>query len=192
MREYLAGAILGIFVFFATRSTASAPLLAKARSKASVNPLLAPPPADTPTQFAARGIPVTLLHALSKAPLAPNMAADDPVDTVELALDATKATAFAQKATETINLVSPGIVHFIAADAALSMASGVTRVIFTAHHPKANVSIKLVATFDKGGALVYIRPYSIVPDVLDPLVTTADLQSSSFKCFPPIVTPGPC
>jgi hypothetical protein len=120
-----------------------------------------------------------------KAPLVPNPQAEKSDDTVGLVLDATKATALAEKATDMVNLVAAKSLHMIAADNAMSMTSGVTRVIFTAHHTPTNVSIKLVATFDKG-VLVYIRPYSVVPDVLDPLVTTADLQSSSYKCFPPL------
>lgn len=192
MREYIVGAILGGFIFMATRSTGRTPLLGRSRNgSTTLPPLLAPPPAQGVTRFAARGIPVLLIDALSKAPLMPNKAADAPEDTVALALDATKTTALAEKAVETVNLVSPGIIHLIAADTGLQMTSGVTRVIFTAHYPKTNVSIKLVATFDQG-VLVYIRPYSIVPDVLDPLETTADLQSTSFKCFPPLVTAEPC
>jgi hypothetical protein len=190
MREYIVGAILGGFVFLATRSKTTAPLFGTAR-KGPLPPLLMPPPAQSATHFASRGIPILLIDALSKAPLVPNKAADAPEDTVQLVVDATKTTALAEKAVQTVNLVSPGIIHLIAADTGLEMTSGVTRVIFTAHYPKTNVSIKLVATFEKG-VLVYIRPYSIVPDVLDPLVTTADLQTTSFKCFPPIVDVGAC
>lgn len=191
MREYIVGAILGGFVFLVTRSSSSR-ITATRRQKGEMNPwLVPPPPAQGETQFAARGIPVTVADALAKAPLVPNKAADASDDTVSLALDATKATDLAHKAVATVNMVSPNILHVIAADTALEMTSGVTRVIFTAHHSKTNVSIKLVATFERG-VLVYIRPYSVVPDALDPLVTTADLKTTSYTCFPPLVTGGPC
>ena len=121
-------------------------------------------------QLAIRGTPPSLAIAMSRAPAQPDKSKDDINDTVKLVLSEETASRLAHKAVDAMTNVTPGIVHLIVAETALSMTSGVTRVVFSAHNTTANVTIKLVATFD-AGTLVYIRPYSsldISDKVYDP------------------------
>jgi hypothetical protein len=67
-------------------------------------------------------------------------------------------------------------------------------VVLTAHAPAVPLSVKLVATFvrpETAWELAWLRPYSAVPDTLDPLAG-ADMAAATYACFRPVVTPGPC
>ena len=189
MKELVVGGILGAFVFLATRGCKSGAIRATPRHPAStLPPHLAT--STIATDFAPRGLPFDLAEALLKAPTRPNPSADNPADTVTLVLSDTKTHELSEKVVGMVNAVSKCPLHLVMGDAAMNMSSGVTRVIFTAHYPKRNVSVKLVAIVS-GGELLYIRPYSQSPELEDPLTTT-DPRAPFFACFPPVVSPGPC
>lgn len=198
MKDYAVGAIVGglLALALAARSfsaTSAAIVRASPRAPATAPVLgasaLATATLATPAAPMPRGVPPALAEAIRRAPARPDPRADRATDVPVLTLSPETAAAHAAAAVARV----PGLI-VTAADTATSMRSGVRRVVFTAHAPAVPMSLKLVATFVQRGdtwELVGLRPYSAVPDILDPLAG-ADMAAATYACFLPVVTPGPC
>ena len=148
---------------------------------ATLPPTLAAPPRTAnlasllPPHAAVRGLPSHLLDAMAHAPDVPlpALAAESPDDKVALHLAPEHTAALAAKAVDKINAAKVGgpggpgglrlvLIH---AERATRMVSGATRVFFTAHETAHNVAVKLVASFDVHDTLIFVRPFSILPDL---------------------------
>lgn len=194
MKDYAVGAFLGGLLVLAVLGRRSSSIRAQPRVPgipgvslplaAAAAAALAPA-----TTIMPRGIPPALADAIRRAPVRPDPGADRPDDAPVIALSPETAEALAADAVVRV----PGLV-LTAAETAAAMRSGARRVIFTAHAPAVPLSVKLVATFvrpETAWELAWLRPYSAVPDILDPLAG-ADMAAAAYACFRPVVTPGPC
>lgn len=157
---YLAGALLGGMLALATLVTtrSQSPTL-----YAHPAPLVTLPPMHAPLSSglstgASRGIAPSVAAALVKAVPSP-LPSEPTSDAVALTLSPETTDRLAHTAVDAINGAGDVTLHFIAAGDALVMASGLTRVTFTAYDTPSNTAIKLVAFFDKN-MLRLVRPYS--------------------------------
>ena len=160
---------------------------------ATLPPALAAPPRTAnlasllPPHAAVRGLPSHLLDAMAHAPDVPlpALAAESPDDKVALHLSAEHTAALAAKTVDKINAakMGPGGVRLVLihAERATRMVSGATRVFFTAHETAHNVAVKLVASFDVHDTLVFVRPFSILPDL-----PPADAPGATPAAFVPL------
>ncbi len=188
MKDTTVAAILGgLLVLAVLTARRRKPLQAQPRQPGlpRVVSAMASAPAALPIP---RGIPANLAEAIRRAPIRPSPGADRADDAPVLTLSEETARTLAAAAVARV----PGLV-LTSVDNATSMRSGVRRVLFTAHEPTAPLSLRLVATFEKSTEwdLVWLRPASAVPDVLDPLAG-ADFAADTYACFRPVVTPGAC
>lgn len=160
---YVVGGLLGLLALATCGSSRKRLPALVARPKA----LMTLPPHHAPALGAAaaslvsppQGIPANLAEALRAVAI--NTNAESPQDAADTILDPATARTLAERAVAAINAAGSVHVYLVAADDALLMESGITRVTFTVHEPNGNVSIKLVAIYDAWTQkLSLVRPYS--------------------------------
>jgi hypothetical protein len=162
---YVLGALVGGLLAWATCSSkraATPPLVADAAPLMTMAPLHAP--VATTTATFPRGLPPPIAAALLKA--TPKRVKEPTSDTVARDLGHEVADRLARRALDALNCAGGKDVtlHFIAVDGALLLASGLTRVAFTAYDVTSNTTIKFIAFFDDDGVLRSIRLHSALPD----------------------------
>ena len=188
MQWYALGAVLGLLAL-ATVGQKREPLVPVPRHP-TVPPQLDSLPGKAPSAPILRGISPTLTDAILNAPKSPDRTVEKEADTIVLQLDRAIAKHLARATVEAINKAAASVtLSLVATEAALSMLSGATRVIFTAYEPKSNVNIKLVASYENN-ILKFVRPYSAMPNNTESPVDLG--PAASYACFKPPIDPSTC